>query len=636
MFGIAGSLASGRADERRDTLERMTHVLRHRGPDDAGFHIDPSIALGVRRLRVIDPLGGRQPIGNEDGTVWAVNNGEIYNFVALRTELEAHGHRFLTRCDTEVLVHAYEQYGEDCVARFEGMFALAIWDARERTFLLARDRMGEKPLHYYASDDTFVFGSELRALLEHPCVSHKLNLASVSRYLGFEYVPAPHSIITGVAKLPPAHVLTVTPGSKPRLARYWEMSFAPDRSLDEREWSEALTRQIESSVRRQLVADVPVGMFLSGGLDSSVIAAAAARVRIGGPLKTFALGFAEPSYDERRFAAAVARHVGTDHADLMFTADDLVRSLDDVGSLLHEPLVDSSFLPIYALSRLARESVVVVLSGDGGDELFCGYPTFLAHRGAAWVRRLPKWTRRAATMAINGLPVSPAYGSAESLLKQFVRTMDEPAEIRTQLLLGGLPGSEQRGLLSEDARAACAQLDPYDELFTTSKVGQHETAVDRLIAQHCRFYLAEQNLVTVDRASMACGLEVRAPFLDYPLVELVSRIPSSLKLRGWTTKYILRRAYRGLLPPTILNRRKQGFGVPIGPWLRGPLRHALEERLSPSRIKTRGVFDPSTVRRLIDEHVGGQKNHRKILWALLIFDAWCGRYLAKGRWSSPS
>jgi asparagine synthase (glutamine-hydrolysing) len=343
------------------------------------------------------------------------------------------------------------------------------------------------------------------------------------------------------------------------------------------------------------------------------------------------VGFAEPTYDERPYAAAVARHVGAEHADLLFTADDIARSLDDVGSLLDEPLVDSSFLPIYALSRFAREAVVVALSGDGGDELFCGYPTFLADRGAAWIRHLPKWARRIARAAVNRLPVPSTYGSVESLLKQFVRAMDEPAAIRTQLLLGGLRSSEQHGLLSGDARAALAELDPYDELLTTPKANSHETEIDRRIAQHCRFYLAEQNLVTVDRASMACGLEVRAPFLDHPLVELASRIPSSLKLRGWTTKYILRRTYRSVLPPAILTRRKQGFGVPIGPWLRGPLRPALEERLSPRRINATGVFEPSAVRCLIDEHVSGGKNHRKILWTLLMFDAWCERYLGNRR-----
>jgi asparagine synthase (glutamine-hydrolysing) len=611
----------------------MVDTLRHRGPDSEGFYIDPFFALAVRRLSVIDLETGDQPISNETGTVWGALNGEIYNFQALRAHLQRLGHHFRTRSDTEVLVHAYEEWGEDCVHHLDGMFALAIWDVEQRALLLARDRMGEKPLHYYAGPDAFVFGSELRALLEHPAVPRELSLESLSRYLSFEYVPAPHSILAGIEKLPPGHLLTVSPGSKPRVVPYWDLSFAPDDSMDAREWAEALRQQLERSVRQQLVSDVPLGLFLSGGIDSSAITALATQVCGGRSIKTFSLGFAEASYDERPFARTVARHCGTDHTEVEFSPADAARLLERVGDLFDEPLVDGSFLPLYRLSEAARQTVTVVLSGDGGDELFCGYPTFLADRGARWVQRLPRWVQTEAARAVSRLAPSPRYGSVEFLLKQFFRGLPFSPEVRTQLLLGGLAPSERSALFSRGLRAACGEFEPYEELATA--VGQAPTLapLDRLIYQHCKFYLAGQNLVAVDRASMACGLEVRAPFLDRALVELAGRIPSRLKLAGWQTKYVLKRALRDLLPRAILARRKQGFGVPIGLWLRGPLRRTLEERLAPERVARLGLFNPEATARLIAEHVRGQRDHRKILWALLMFDTWRERYLPGARWS---
>jgi asparagine synthase (glutamine-hydrolysing) len=611
----------------------MVDTLRHRGPDSEGFYIDPFFALAVRRLSVIDLETGDQPISNETGTVWGALNGEIYNFQALRAHLQRLGHHFRTRSDTEVLVHAYEEWGEDCVHHLDGMFALAIWDVEQRTLLLARDRMGEKPLHYYAGPDAFVFGSELRALLEHPAVPRELSLESLSRYLSFEYVPAPHSILAGIEKLPPGHLLTVSPGSKPRVVPYWDLSFAPDDSMDAREWAEALRQQLERSVRQQLVSDVPLGLFLSGGIDSSAITALATQVCGGRSIKTFSLGFAEASYDERPFARTVARHCGTDHTEVEFSPADAARLLERVGDLFDEPLVDGSFLPLYRLSEAARQTVTVVLSGDGGDELFCGYPTFLADHGARWVQRLPRWVQNEAARAVSRLAPSPRYGSVEFLLKQFFRGLPFSPEVRTQLLLGGLAPSERSTLFSRGLRAACGEFEPYEELATA--VGQAPTLapLDRLIYQHCKFYLAGQNLVAVDRASMACGLEVRAPFLDRALVELAGRIPSRLKLAGWQTKYVLKRALRDLLPRAILARRKQGFGVPIGLWLRGPLRRTLEERLAPERVARLGLFNPEATARLIAEHVRGQRDHRKILWALLMFDTWRERYLPGARWS---
>jgi asparagine synthase (glutamine-hydrolysing) len=568
MCGIAGFLTDRVLPDARFTLQRMTRTLQRRGPDDEGFYLDEVAALGVRRLSVIDLETGHQPMANENGTIWVVQNGEIYNFRVLRDHLERRGHRFRTQSDTEVIVHAYEEYGEDCAAHLDGMFAFAIWDVRQRTLLLARDRMGEKPLYYYAGPDTIVFGSELRALLEHPAVPRELSLPSLTRYLSFEYIPAPHSILTGIEKLPPGHLVTVSPGDKPRVVPYWDLSFAPDESLDAEEWSQALRQALEQSVRRQLVSDVPLGVFLSGGIDSSAVAALATQIS-GRALKTFSLGFAETSYDERPFARLVAQHCGADHTEVEFSATDAASLLENAGDLLDEPLVDGSFLPLYRLSQTARRTVSVVLSGDGADELFCGYPTFLAERGVRWLQRCPGWLQRAAASGVNRLAPSPRYGSAQFLLKQFFRALPFPRAVRTQLLLGGLTASERLALLSPVVGASCVDVEPYEELAT---VGQTQTldVMERLIYQQCKFYLAGQNLVAVDRASMACGLEVRAPFLDRPLVELAGRIPSPFKMARWQTKAIVKHALRGLLPDAILARRKQGFGVPIAQWLRAP------------------------------------------------------------------
>ena len=530
-------------------------------------------------------------------------------------------------------MHAYEQYGEDCVTHLDGMFAFAVWDVARRTLMLARDRMGEKPLYYHAGPDVFAFGSELRALLEHPAVPRRLSFEGLSRYLAFEHLPAPHSVLTDVAKLPPGHLLTVSPGSKPRIVRYWDLAFAPDGSVDEEEWVDRLTRQLQASVRSRLVSDVPLGIFLSGGVDSSAIVAMAAPLSPARPLKTFTIGFSEPTYDERAFARAVATRFGTDHEEAVFSPRDAARLLEEVGHLLDEPLVDPSFLPIYLLSRTARRAVTVVLSGDGGDELFCGYPTFLADRGVRWVRRLPEGVQRWAARTVNRLRPSARYGSAEFLLKQFFRGLPHSPEVRTQLLLGGSTAREQSGLFSAAVRSALAGFDPYEELAHGVAEVPRLAPVDRMIYQHCKYYLAGQNLVAVDRASMACGLGVRAPLLDHALVELASQIPADLKLRGWQTKYILKRALRGQLPAAILARRKQGFGAPIGAWLRGPLRRALEERLAPDRVSRLGLFDPAATSRLVVEHVEGRTDHRKLLWALMMLDAWCEHYLPHARWT---
>jgi asparagine synthase (glutamine-hydrolysing) len=611
----------------------MVNSLRHRGPDDCGEYVDGVAAIGVRRLAVIDLETGRQPIANEDGTVHVVLNGEIYNFAELRARLERRGHSFRTRSDAEVVVHAYEEAGEDCVRELDGMFALAIWDSARRCLLLARDRMGEKPLYYYAGPDTFVFGSELRALLQHPDVPRALDLETLSRYLLFESVPAPHSILTGVAKVPPAHTLVVSAGDKPQLQPYWRMRFEPQDSVSEDEWCTRILSALETAVTTRLVSDVPLGVFASGGIDSGTIAALAAR---WSPprLRTFCVGFEEPTYDERPFARRIAEHCGAEHQAIVFGARDALALMDRVGELLDEPLGDASFLPRYALALAAKETATVMLSGDGGDELFCGYPTFLADRPARWLRPvLPAPIQRGMRAIVDRLPASRHYGSLDFLLQQFARALPYEPEVRTQLLLGGLPPPEQSHLLSPAVRRALGSFDPYAELTLAIRESSSADPIARMIYHHSRFYLADQTLVAADRATMAAGLEVRAPLLDHRLVELACQIPGRLKIRGMTTKHLFKRAVGHLVPADIVTRRKQGLGVPIAAWLRGPLRAVLEDRLSPARVARRGLLDPVTVSRLVAEHVGDRRNHRKILWSLLMLDAWCDHYLPDERWS---
>src|SRR5215472_15853902 len=455
MCGIAGFVGHKTMLEARAIIERMMATLVRSGPDDQGTYVDQACALVVRRLAVIDLPTGHQPVSNEDGTIWVVQNGEIYNFRTLRDQLRDLGHVFRTQSDTEVIVHAYEAYGEDCVTHLEGMFAFAVWDSRQHLLLLGRDRMGEKPLYYHAGPDAFVFGSELRALLSHPVVPCHLDLASLERYLAFEYIPTPHSILAGVEKLAPGHVLTVSPSSKPHVAKYWDLSFAADPTVGEQEWQEALLRQLGASVRAQLATDMPLGLFLSGGVDSSGIVALASLASSGQRMKTFSLGFIERSYDERPFAEAVARACGTEHREVEFSAADASELLERAGDLLDEPLADGSFLPIYRLSQVARREVTVVLSGDGGDELFCGYPTFQADKTAHLMQRLPPTIVQVAARAIGRLKPSPHYGSAESLLKRYFRALPHSPEIRTQLLLGGLTATERwaRGPHPVDAQA---------------------------------------------------------------------------------------------------------------------------------------------------------------------------------------
>ena len=634
MCGLSGfvSLDHRRADP--EIVRRMTATLRHRGPDDEGYHVDGPVALGHRRLTIIDLATGHQPIANETGTVHAILNGEIYNYRALAETLRARGHRFATSSDTEVIVHAWEEFGEDCLAHFNGMFAFVLWDAERQTLFAARDRIGEKPFYYAERNGWLVFGSELRALLAHPEVSATLDLKGLARYLTSGYLPDPHTIIDGIFKLPPGHSLTVAAG-KTRVARYWDLPLE-DARIERRsdaDWAAAFWDALCASVRQRLISDVPLGIFLSGGIDSSAVTAAAVAVAPGQRFETFSIGFEEASYSEERFSRMVAERLGTEHHAYTFAAADAVPLVRRLGSLLDEPLADPAFLPTLHLARLTRERVTVALGGDGGDELLGGYPTFLALGPVAWMHRLPAVARHAVARTVDALPASPAYGSPSFLLRQFFRGALQPPDVAMQIMMGGFTRSEGRELVAPPIREALAAFDPYEDIAVTMAGAPSDDPIRRLVYHHSKLYMAGQTLVKVDRGTMAFGLETRAPFLDPDLIALLGAMPSSMKVRGFATKFVLKRAMAGRIPEPIIRRRKQGFGVPLAQWFRGPLRPILEETLGAERLRRVGLLDSAAVGRMIAEHQGGRHDHRKALWSLLAFELWREAYLPGARFS---
>ena len=628
MCGIVGNVLA-RADRTPDAavLKRMNDRITHRGPDDEGVFVQGPAGLAMRRLKIIDLTTGHQPMTGEDGRVWTVFNGEIYNYRELREAHAARGHVFTTRSDTEVIVHGYEERGVASVGDLDGMFAVAIWDAPARTLLLARDRLGIKPLYYAVLPDQIVFASELKALLEHPAIERTLDLTALSRYLAHEYVPAPHSILRAVRKLPAGHWLTYTDG-RVKLEPYWDVHFQRGAGIDEAEAVEALRAALDRSVKQHLVSDVPLGVFLSGGIDSSAVAAFAAR-HFPGRLKTFSIGFEDPSFDETAHARRVARVLDTDHQEEILdprAALDLVTRLPE---LLDEPLGDASFLPTYLLSRFTRRSATVALSGDGGDELFAGYPTYQAHRLAGPLELIPPLLRRRLLRpVVERLPVSLDNLSFDFKLKRFVAGLDFAPVDRHAAWLGSFTPAEQRELFAADALARMEAPPSYAAFHEMLSHAPSASGLERMLYLDLKGYLGEGVLTKVDRASMACSLEVRVPLLDHRVVELATSLPMHLKLRRVTTKYVLKRALAGVLPRDILERPKKGFGVPLGRWFRGELAPMLRDVCAPEVIRRAGLFRPEAVGRLLAEHAEGRHDHRKKLYTLLAFQLWASRYHA--------
>src|ERR1043166_6588693 len=625
MCGIAGwanlDPRTAPPEGGEELLRAMCDRMHHRGPDSEGYLIDDGIALGMRRLAIIDLLTGEQPVFNQDRTVAVVLNGEIYNYRELRADLEKRGHRFQTESDTEVLPHLYEEYGRDMVDHINGMFSFALWDERKHRLFIARDRFGEKPLYWGVFDNTLLFASEPKVLLAHPAVKPNLNLDALRHYLSFDYVPAPLSIYEGINKLPAAHTLTLEDGQV-KVERYWKLSYETRRPVPSvQEAAEQLRDLLADSVRMRLVSDVPLGVLLSGGIDSSVVTALAVRASTE-TVKTFSISFAESSFDESHYARAVAKFLGTDHHEERFSASLAANLVSDIGAWMDEPISDPSLVPTYLLSRFTRKHVTVALGGDGGDEIFAGYPMYFGHHMARAYLRVPKFLRRGIVEPmVNLLPVKTKNLSFDYRARRFITASHYDEVARHHVWFGSFTPDDTEQLLTEDVKRA-SEPDIYRDARRLFAECDSTNLTECMQSLDTQFYLADDLLTKVDRASMAVSLEVRAPYLDPRVAEFAASLPARYKLHGYTSKYILKKAAKGLVPPFVSRRGKKGFGVPFAKWLKHELKPLAHDLLSPERLRRTGLFNPDYVAKLQDEHERGVANHRKLLWTLLSFELW--------------
>lgn len=628
MCGIAGIVSRASFDpERSEIVRRMARTLAHRGPDGEGFARLPRCDLAFRRLAIVDVDAPAEPFSNESGTVISVCNGEIYNGDELRRWLSSRGHRFRTAVDTEVLPHLYEEVGARLAERLDGMFAFAIYDSERRLLVAGRDRAGEKPLFYWAGDGEFVFGSELRALLAHPRVPRALDPVALRRYLLHDCFPAPLTPIAGIRKLPAAHVL-VHGEERLDVSRYWDLADsygapAPPRPIQAA--ARELDARIAEAVRRRKRSHVPVGVFLSGGIDSTTILAHLAEQE-GPGVPTFTLGHLDRAFDESRFARETARRFGADLEEVVLGPAELEEGLRRVGEGFDEPLGDASTIPTHLLSLAASRKVKVVLSGEGGDELFAGYPTYVGDRLAERWRAVPAAVRRAVVRAARAVsPVTMGNVGVDYLLERFAAASERERLERHACWFGGLPPERHREVLAPRVLAFLSGDDPFGSVRDRLRGRPLRDGLSALLYLDFTLYLQDDLLTKVDRASMLASLEARAPFLDHELAEHVARLPSSFKLRGVTTKAVLRRAVAGRIPPEVLRRRKRGFNIPFSRWLLHGLGPSFRERFARERVIARGLLAPEGVERLLDEHLSRRADHRKPLFSLLALDLWCDR-----------
>lgn len=616
MCGVAGFEGVGT----EKSLREMVQTIRHRGPDHEGILLRGRLGFAHARLSILDlSPEANQPMMLPDESVAIVFNGEIYNHSELRVELEKRGRTFRTSSDTEVILHLYALLGDACFEKLVGMFALALYDFKAQTLLLARDRMGEKPLYWSQARGTLVFASEIKALFASGLVHKELDMHALEQYLQFDYVPTPHSIIRGVHKLEPATVLTYRGGVITK-RQFWH----PPRAIERVSEEDALLRLeagMENTLRKELVADVPVGVFLSGGIDSSAIAYFAQK-ESKRPLETFSIAFDEKSFDESSHARLVAEHLGTIHHKQTVTSSDALALVPHLADVLDEPLADASIIPTLLLSKFAREQVTVALGGDGGDELFAGYPTFQAERIFNVYRKFPASLRGAVSKLTGMLPVSHGNFALSYSLRKFVSSYSPDAVRRHMEWLGTFDDAARRALIgSSRGKNVFAEATSHATEYKPNDVG------NRILWTYARTYLMDQVLVKVDRASMRYALEVRAPFLDHTIVDLVFALPYSLKYRGGTSKYLLKKLMKGKLPSSIINRKKKGFGVPMAKWLMGPLKPLCTDLLSADRIKKQGLFDHGYITGLIEEHMSLRRDNRKELWNLMVFQLWYDRWM---------
>lgn len=619
MCGIAGIFnAKTREPVSEALLRAMTDTLIHRGPDDEGFYARSGVGLGHRRLSIIDLAAGRQPMTNEDGTVWVIFNGEIYNFTDLRNSLITKGHAFKTLSDTEVIVHLYEEKGQECFRDLRGMFAIAIWDEREKQLFLARDRVGKKPLFYYHDGSRIVFGSEIKAILQVPGISRDVDLQALSDYFSFLYVPAPKSIFKNIRKVLPGHYLVVSPNGLHE-TKYWDLSFAETDNLSEEKWCEKLLEAYQEAVRLRLMSEVPLGAFLSGGIDSSSVVALM-HDAVGGPVITSSIGFEEREFNELPFARSIASHFGTDHHEQVVRPDALA-VVEKLSWHYDEPFADSSAVPTYYVSKVARDHVTVALSGDGGDENFAGYRRYHFDQRENWLRG---WLRTDVRRPIFGT-LAALYPKADWAPRIFrgKATFESLACCHVEGYFRSVSAfwpSLKMELLHPDVRHHLVGYDSLNVLREYYEKADTGDPLSRIQYVDIKTYLTDDILAKVDRASMANSLEVRAPLLDHKFMELVARIPSSLKLRGRVGKYIFKKALKSSLPEPILYRKKMGFAVPLARWFRGELKEIAYETIFDSHSD--GFLQRSTTEKIWGEHQRGRRDRSTELWTLFMFRLW--------------
>lgn len=616
MCGIAGYFGKGN----QEILLKMTKTLIHRGPDDEGFYLNAEIGLGHRRLSIIDlSPAGHQPMTNEDQTVWLIFNGEIYNFQDLKKLIE-NKHRFLSQTDTEVIIHLYEEIGEEVFKQLNGMFAIAIYDLRKHQLILGRDRLGKKPLYWGIFNKTLIFGSELKALLQHPLCQKELDISSLNKYLIYEYVPTPWSIFKNIYKLEPGHCLIYN-GKNLTKKLFWDIKFNINNQLTKDDFIEKLDTEIERAVKVRLVSDVPLGIFLSGGIDSTTIAYYAQKNSLQ-KIKTFSIGFEDKSFDESVYARLAAHFLGTEHYEQILTPEQSLELIPKLAELLDEPLADASIIPTYLLSKFTKERVTVALGGDGGDELFCGYDPFVAHQFARLYEKIPAFLRKKILKISQYLPVSFNNISLDFKIKKFIEGFDNNKIYQNQIWLGSFNKKERQSLFKEEVWSLLNKENEFEEIDHYLSKLNDRNFYHQLIYLYLKTYLMDDILVKVDRASMFNSLEVRAPFLDYLLVDFINTIPINLKLKGIKTKYIFKKLMETKIPPQIVYRKKKGFGIPVAKWLVKELKPLCLDLLSPDKIEKQGIFNSQYIERLLEDHFQHKKDNHKLIWTLLIFQQW--------------
>jgi asparagine synthase (glutamine-hydrolysing) len=625
MCGITGFInAKDAADE--GILRQMNCAIIHRGPDEDGFFLKDNVALAMRRLAIIDLAGGQQPIHNEDRSKWIVYNGEIYNYQELRDDLEKRGHKFYTHSDTETIVHLYDEYGPDCLQYLRGMFAFAIWDESDRSLFIARDRVGKKPLLYaHQPDGSIIFGSEFQALLQHPAIEREIDLEAIDSYLSYLCVPAPLTAYKQIRKLEPGHWLRWKNGQV-ETQRYWLPDYSKKIKISEQDAIEETTRLLRESTKLRLISEVPLGAFLSGGVDSSTVVALMAQ-ESSTPVKTFSIGFEEQDYSELKYARRVAEHVGAEYHEFVVKPNAL-EVLPTLVEHYGEPYADSSAIPTYYVSRETRKHVTVALNGDGGDESFAGYERHAAMKLAEIYHRIPLSLRKIFVEApMELVPTSEIKRSRARDLKRFLRAANLPKSERYFRWMSTFDRAAKRELYTNEFRSSLNGSEPIDFMEHWFQTANGSSIVDTALLNDMMTYLPNDLLVKVDIASMANSLEARSPFLDHKVIEFAASLPADLKMKRFETKSLLKKVAAKLVPPEVIYRRKMGFGVPVGQWFRGEMKSFISDVLLSERALTRGIVRPEMLRRYVTEHTSGERDHQFQIWTLLMLELWFQRFI---------